>query len=61
MTVRALRHSGAGRRPEPGIHNPDRLFVLRIFMTACFVFMDSGLLASLGPGMTGVWGYRAQC
>src|SRR5262245_36811120 len=33
--------SGAGRRPEPGIHELGGL-----------VFMDSGFLAALGPGKT---------
>ena len=37
---RAIRHSGAPRSGEPGIHSP------------CAGIMDSGLLASLGPGMT---------
>jgi hypothetical protein len=34
------RHSGAPRSGEPGIHNPNT------------GSMDSGFLASLGPGMT---------
>src|ERR1700752_3505013 len=52
MAFTLLGHSGAGRRPEPGIHNPNRLLVSLIFVTACFVSMDSGLAAARRPGMT---------
>jgi len=40
------RHSGARRRREPGIHSHNTIY------DEATAIMDSGLLASLGPGMT---------
>src|SRR5215218_5079558 len=57
ITGRALpgrlknRHSGARRRREPGIHSHNTIILACLYDEATGV-MDSGLLASLGPGMT---------
>src|SRR5215208_444368 len=45
------RHSGARRRREPGIHSHNTIILACLYDEATG-FMDSGLLASLGPGMT---------
>src|SRR6476469_4114649 len=43
---------GRAEGREPGIHNQDRFSNAPFVSLSMFVFMDSGLLASLGPGMT---------
>src|SRR6185312_5307957 len=47
-----LRHSGAARRAEPGIHNPYRQRKHTEPEAARPVVMDSGLALSARPGMT---------
>jgi hypothetical protein len=42
---------GAGKAREPGIHNPGQ----ERSLAETVVVMDSGLLASLGAGMTDIW------
>ena len=50
MIAMSLRcHSGAGCRPEPGIHNPKPPDLSDI---VSIVSMDSGLAAARRPGMT---------
>src|SRR4051812_6000321 len=49
----SLGHSGAPRRASPeSITTKKHIGVRDVAITDRFVVMDSGLLASLGPGMT---------
>jgi Ferritin-like domain len=49
----ACRHSGSPRSGESGIHIHSRFSTALGACSARSVIMDSGLLALLGPGMTG--------